>query len=394
MRDAQARREPVWPAFRRFWPVAVIVTIVCAWAASWAAEQAADPTYTAQAQYIVPIAPDEPAPLPGEPPPPPTTLPDDPYDASTLARTYELVLAEDNDILTAVSERLGVPVPQIAGNLDALQLPSTRVIRVTFTGESEEQVIAFFNNLTDVLENASPSPHLPTGNLVALREPTEVDPDADLSAVAPWIGGIAGLLLGIGAVILLERLDRRVRTTGDLRGLAEWPVFNLDVAGQASDAAMETVVLRVLRGAPAARRVAVMTSPHVPARVVATVTEQLAAAESRLRRSGSIARGTEPVQWSASGSLAQDGHAERGAQEADAVVVVIPRGARLRSVADGLQNLEDVDPKVVVLAVTPRARQMGSPAQGAGTGTAGAAGDTQQQPRAEADRERSAAASS
>ena len=358
MADAVARQGLTGRALRRFWPVAVVVALVCGAAATWAA-QGISPVYSAEGEYIVPIAPPVVAPLPGELPAPPSPLPATAYDAGVAARTYELVLAGDNALLNELAAQSGIDVDDLVGDSDIVHVEGTRVLRVTFTSESEADVQAYFDTLTTIVTTASPTENLPTGNLRPLKLPDEIGEVAGVGGAAPIVGLLAGLLLGLATAVLLERMDSRLTGPADLRAIAGWPVF--DLGGRHTSTAAETAVLRVLRGRPGTQQVAVVTAPRTPFRSATEVAEDLAAAEARLRRSGSLpAAGA--VRWEPFGRLADDGYAERGAQTSDAVVVVTPRRASMRAVTRALQSVQDLGLSEVVAVVPNRRRRTADPA--------------------------------
>ena len=355
------RQGLVGRALRRFWPVALVVALAGGLAAAWAADRI-EPTWTAEGEFIVPIADPVPPLLPGEVPPPPSLLPATAYDAGVAARTYELVLESDTALLADLSTRTGIPVAELVSSSDIVHVEGTRVIRITFTGTSEEQVRAFFTELAAVVETASPTANLPTGNLRALNVPAEIDAAVGVGSAAPIIGALAGLLLGLAAAVLLERMDSRLTGPGDLRAVAGWPVF--DLGSRHAATAAESAVLRILRSRPGARQVAVVTAPRTPFRSAAEAADELAAAELRLRAAGTLPD-RAPVLWEPFGRLADDGYAERGAQTSDAVVAVVPRRAAMRAVTRALQSLQDLGLADVVAVVpgTRRDRRGAAPAE-------------------------------
>uniref|UniRef100_UPI002027F861 hypothetical protein n=1 Tax=Actinotalea sp. C106 TaxID=2908644 RepID=UPI002027F861 len=267
---------------RRFWPVALVVAVACGLAATWAAEQTAETTWTAEGQYIVPIAPPQPAPLPGEPPLPVTNLPETAYDAGVLARTYEVVLEQDDLLIDAVSEGAGLEREDVADGAEAVHLAGTHVIRVTFEAGDESSVEDYFTALSELVEQESPTPNLPTGNLVALSQPSDAEESLGVAGAAPWVGGAVGLLLGWGAALLLDRIDRRVLGARDVRSLAAWPVFDGASRGRSTPAVLESVVLRLHHDGAVPQQVAVATAPGARATVGSEMAEALAAAEERL----------------------------------------------------------------------------------------------------------------
>ncbi|MBO1752656.1 hypothetical protein J4G33_12655 [Actinotalea sp. BY-33] len=353
--------------------MALVVAVACGLAATWAAEQTAETTWTAEGQYIVPIAPPQPDPLPGEPPLPVTNLPENSYDAGVLARTYEVVLEQDDLLLDAVAESAGLEREDVADGVGAVHLNGTHVIRVTFEAGDEASVQEYFASLSELVAQDSPTPNLPTGNLVALSQPSDPEESLGVAGAAPWVGVAVGLLLGWGAALLLDRIDRRVLGAGDVRSLAAWPVFDGASRGRSTPAVLESVVLRLHQDGTAPGQVAVVTAPGTRDSVGADTAEALAAAEARLVASGQLAATTSGTRWVPVGGLDEDGAAEREAQGAEAVVLSLPRRTSMRATSAALRALDDVGTQEAVVLVTPTARSGGVARDGATEAPAGTA---------------------
>ncbi len=351
--DVRPRRGLIVRALRRFWFLALWVAVVCGLAATYSVRDS-EPTYTAEARYIVPVAPPVAEPLPGALPVVPSTLPKDAYGAGVVARTYQIVLKDDDALLAAISASGGLPVADLAENVAVVNLPGTPVLSVSFGATTEREVRAYFDSLSAILTTASPTPNLPTGNLVPLRSPLTIEEVPGLAGIAPLIGTLAGLLLGLAAAVMLERVDARVWNAGDLRWLSRWPVFDLTGANRA--AVVESVVIRALGSRPHAGRVAVVAVPGTPGYAMGDVAAELSRAEQRMRLAGDLSTQSPPARWEAFGCLAGDGMAERGVQVAQAAVVVSPHWARVRATAAALERLQDLGASEVLLVATEHFR--------------------------------------
>ena len=351
--DVRPRRGLVVRALRRFWFLAVWVAVVSGLAATYSVRDS-EPTYTAEARYIVPVAPPVADPLPGALPVVPSTLPENAYGAGIVARTYEIVLKDDDALLAAISASSGIPVADLAESVAVVNLPGTPVLSVSYGADTEREVRAYFDSLSTILTTASPTPNLPTGNLVPLRSPLTIEEVPGLAGVAPLIGTLAGLLLGLAAAVMLERVDARVWNAGDIRWLSRWPVFDLTGANRA--AVVESVVIRALGSGPHAARIAVVAVPGTPPYAVSDVADELSRAETRMRLSGDLSTQSPPARWEAFGCLAGDGVAERGAQIADAAVVITPHWARVRGTAAALERLQDLGTSNVLLVASEHFR--------------------------------------
>ncbi|WP_346621269.1 hypothetical protein [Blastococcus montanus] len=306
-------------------------------------------SYTAEAALIVPLEP----PLPDDAV---VTVPDprpsSPYDAERTARNYAVLLTQDRQFLEALSAQTGIPVDELVENSDAVNLPSSAVVRVTYTSSDELEVRSYFDALADVLvAPVSPSPNLPAGTLLPLRLPETIEEQPGLSPAAPYIGAAAGLLLGLATAVLLERLLTQVRSAADIRALVPWPVLTLP--RNVSPERYETIVLRVLESALSVGVVGIVTAGGGSADASARFAGHLREAEARLRQSGRLNPQDAPVSWQPLGRIPDDGSSERALQDADAVVLALPRRPLLRPVTLAIQRLETlaVGPALVVLGV-------------------------------------------
>jgi hypothetical protein len=187
-----------------------------------------------------------------------------------------------------------------------------------------------------------------------LRLPREVIEQPGVAPVAPFLGAVAGLLLGIGAAVMLERMLPQVRSAADLHALANWPVFTF--TKRSGRDRYETVVLRVLDSIPGVRQVAIVRTGALSEEAQASLVRQLTEAEQRLRGIGRIPGGGSAVDWQFLGSIPDDGSVERSVQDADAVLLVIPGSALLKPATLAVQRLKDLAVRnvVVVLGLTPR----------------------------------------
>jgi capsular polysaccharide biosynthesis protein len=347
-------------ALRRFGAIALLVAVVCGVLTTWLVQKVSTPTYTAEGTYIVPISP---APatgtivLPGTP-----SRPTSPGDAQVYAKNYSVVVAQDQALLGALAGPTQMSVTQLGKAISAVNVPSSAAIRVTFTAERKAAVMAYFTTMRDIVSAPnSPTSYLPPGNLQVLRMPETITEQRGLAPVAPYVGVVVGLLLGVSTAVLLERLNPQVRSADDLRAMVAWPV--LDISDRAPESRYESIVLRVLQGRPDVHRAAVACTAGVSREFTSVLAERLARAEADLRRSGRLPAAERSTRWEALGRI-PDPLAERGAQDADAVVLAVPHHARLGATTTALQRLEDLATDDVVVLLGTRSRAMSVPRAG------------------------------
>ncbi|MGY1745193.1 hypothetical protein ACI781_06675 [Blastococcus sp. SYSU D00695] len=368
MPNASPKRFLLWTALRRFGAVALVVGVLAGLGAALLASRLSSPSYVAEGTVLVPLAP---AVTQAQPVDPTISVPTDPrptnaYEAERLAKNYAGVLVEDPAVLQAMSDRTQIPVDDLRTEAAPVNLPGTAIIRITYTGESEAEVLGYFDGLRDLLSAPTAiSPNIAVTTLVPLRLPTEVIEQEGVSPLAPLLGVAAGLLLGLGAAVFLERSLPQLRTAADVHALTSWPVLTFSRTSGASR--YETAVLRVLATAPSVREVAVVSAGRFAPRNRATVADQLRAAELRLRASGRLPEQGTSITWHDAGRVPDDGTAERRVQDADAVVLVLPRHAPTQPAAAAVDRLADLDagPVIVLLGPAPQPSQATRPAPAA-----------------------------
>ena len=361
MDTTRPQRHVLGSALRRFGAIGLLVGLLAGYFAAQFVEDVSQTTYTADGSFVVPLAaPVLPDAIVTVVDPKPTSA----YDAERLARNYAALVQQDQALLAALEAPVGMPVADLTDSIEAVSLPSTAVIRVTFTSEDEAQVLQYFASMRDLLAvQPSVTPYIPAGNLQALQLPTEVVEQPGLAPVAPIVGALAGLLLGLAAAVLLERMTTQVRSAGDVRTLVPWPV--LEVRGRISPQRYETFVLRVLDGRPDVRAVAVLSVSGISASARAGFTQELRRAEERLRESGRLPRAARAVDWQSLGRVPDDGSVERAVLDAGAVVVAVARHARLRPTTTALQRLADLGVRDVLVVLGAPRRQPESATRGA-----------------------------
>lgn len=330
-------------ALRRYWWV-VLATVVLSGLAAFLVVPGGGATYTASGSYIVPAA--------GQSP----TSQRSPYDAERLAGTYAVVLVEDQQLLLALSEQMGVDLPVLRDRMTAVTLPSSSAVRVTYGGPDDSEVLRFFDVLTQaVTEPTAVSPNIIEGTLRPLRLPTTTISEGATSGVVPVVAMVAGALIGAAAAVALERSNPRVDQARDLRRGRDEVI--LELGRRDLQAESELVAVRLLEGVPAAERVAVVASSGASSQLAEDTAEHLARAAQRLAALGRLPHAAA-VEWPA-GLLGHDGRAERAAQDADVTVVVVPAGATRRSVEEDMTTLSGLGVHDVVLLVVRSGRVSG-----------------------------------
>ncbi|MCZ4657648.1 polysaccharide biosynthesis tyrosine autokinase [Dietzia kunjamensis] len=142
-------------------------------------------------------------------------------------------LVNSTNITQEVVDESGVDLnaSEVAGMTAATADSRTVLLNVSVTDSDPQRALEVAQSLGDVLPEAINRLETPDGGGPALAKLTVVNPPAlPTSAVAPnaeqnvIIGLVLGFLLGIGAVLLINTLDRRVKSKEQLEALTAKPV--------------------------------------------------------------------------------------------------------------------------------------------------------------------------
>jgi hypothetical protein len=270
-----------------------------------------------------------------------------PFDAERIARTYAVVIAEDEDLLDDLGQGVRRDADDVADRIQAVTLPSSSAIRVTYRGRTRAEVRTFFTTLTDAVEASTP----PTENLRPdtvrlLQAPQDIERSGGGTPAAPIAGGLAGLLLGLAGAALLGRTDPRVADAADLREPGGPSVVDVDLADEGS---VEALVMRALEGHRTGSRVAVVSTSERSRGQAEALAGRLDDVMRRLITDGELPPKAGGTLWAAA-SLG-GGRGERVAQDSARTVLVVPAGASLRDVAGRLADLRDLGVSDIVLSV-------------------------------------------
>ncbi|MFC3686895.1 hypothetical protein [Aquipuribacter hungaricus] len=360
MTENHPQRSVLWPALRRFWPVALVTAVVAGLSTTLLVEATSRPSVVATASYVVPVAPPVAPLLPGQLPVTPSPLPTSPGAASDFAEVYAVLLLEDGAIIDAVSQATGVDREDVVDSLTAVAPPGGNVIRVTATAETRAETDALLGALDAVFAApTSVTGNIPAGNLRPLFRGAVVESDG-LAPLAPVVGAIVGLLLGIGAAVVLERGDSRFRSGEDVRALVTWPV--LPLSHDPDDPRAEVLTERVRRAGTTSGTVALVAPRGARPGDLDDLAWVLDEADRGHTADGRLV-------WTVAGVLRGEGDSEQRAQDADALVLVVPSKARMRHVTAAVRAVEDLAVHPVVVALPSRKRTRRLRGRGGAQGT-------------------------
>jgi tyrosine-protein kinase len=208
---------------RAHWIVVIASVVGCALAAGWFA-WTRTPTYAAQTRLFVSTSATE-------------AEPSQTYQGGLFAQqrvqSYAPIISSPA-IAQAVIEQLSLheSVPELQAKIQASVPTDTVLLNVTVNDDSPQRAAATANALAhhfsafvDTLENPRGERQSPVRVIVTSPAAVPSDPVSPRKTLYLALGGLLGLILGIGAAVLREKLDKRIRTADDAARIARAPVL-------------------------------------------------------------------------------------------------------------------------------------------------------------------------
>ncbi|MFE3229930.1 Wzz/FepE/Etk N-terminal domain-containing protein [Nocardia sp. NPDC059228] len=213
-----------WRLLRRRWPIIVVAVVICTGAAYGYASTL--PTeYTASSSVYVSMATG--------------TSVNDSYQGGLAAqqrvRSY-VDLASSVTVATYVHDQLGLKgsVNDLRGRITAVSPPATTIIIITVKDSTAagaralaDEVVSQFRALVSRLE-VTQSDAAPAARAEVIdKAQTPSQPSGPQKKRYYLLGVLAGLTVGLGAAILRDKLDRRVRTSTELEAFLPVPILGI-----------------------------------------------------------------------------------------------------------------------------------------------------------------------
>ncbi len=155
------------------------------------------------------------------------------YAVTRIASYAEL--ARSGVVLERVIDDLGLDQSpaQLASQIEAAGLPESLLVEIHASSASAEQARDVANSVADNLELVIESGLESFGGDISSLVQVSTVREAPLPVAPRYpdyptllaLGGFAGFLMALGAVLLRESLDDRIRTDRDLRAVTELPVI-------------------------------------------------------------------------------------------------------------------------------------------------------------------------
>lgn len=192
----EARGRKLVAAFRRRWWSALLVGVaVVAMAA--VVGFLTPVTYSAEAKLSVPAFGT------GEQPP------GDASSAAKQAENYASIIPANDELLDEVSERTDVPVDTLSDGL-TVTTDGTSLLTIGFTSDDRDVPEAVVNAVVTVLTGSNPPVNVAAGSLKTLALPRELTRTAGGVTSNLPVGAVLAVIAAIGVVFALERTSPHV----------------------------------------------------------------------------------------------------------------------------------------------------------------------------------------
>jgi capsular polysaccharide biosynthesis protein len=200
----QSERRPLVPLWfhRRWWVLALC--LIAGTAGGLYARHSSTPRYSATAQLVVRYAPGA------------------ADNAIALALTDASIIPSDQSALQRAAIELNTSLTQVENNVGAEAQAGTSVILVSYKAASQSAAIAGANAVSRALaESGAADSAIPANTLVVVKLATSATLTGLVRSYGIPLGFILGLLIGVIAVLAIERADPRVDDVEDLAQVTE-----------------------------------------------------------------------------------------------------------------------------------------------------------------------------
>lgn len=161
-------------------------------------------------------------------------------EAARLANSYAAILERDDGVSIPLGDQLQRSRTDIEHRLDVSNIQNTAVLEITYEGTTPQEAAQALNLFIALVAGPDPAPaSVAPNSLIVARQANQ--PEAARRLPALPLGLVAGFLLGLGLVELLERADPRI---DDLEDLQPWFPYPVTALREADDAVLLALTKR------------------------------------------------------------------------------------------------------------------------------------------------------
>jgi capsular polysaccharide biosynthesis protein len=140
-------------------------------------------------------------------------------DADALAVTYASIIPLDQLEMQNVADSTHLPLHTVTKSVSVVAVSGTSAVILTFKAASGAQAIKDVNQFAEVVTVGVANPAIPRRSLTEVKLATSASRSGELRSYGLPLGIILGLLIGVIAVLAIERADPRVDDVEDLAAI-------------------------------------------------------------------------------------------------------------------------------------------------------------------------------
>jgi predicted hydrocarbon binding protein/capsular polysaccharide biosynthesis protein len=137
-------------------------------------------------------------------------------DAGALAITYAALIPDDSSVLHAAASKLGASVSAVAASLTANVESGTSLLSVRYSAPTASAALAGVDTVAKALTGSHGQAAIGPGSIALVSLPATATLSKGLHSLGLPLGALAGIALGALAVVVAERVDKRIDRAGDL----------------------------------------------------------------------------------------------------------------------------------------------------------------------------------
>lgn len=155
--------------------------------------------------------------------------PGDASGAQQLATSYAFVIPDDQAVVAAIAAATGRPEAEVKPEIEVYAANNSAELVLSYAGPSSSAALTGMRALVQTVARGGGA--LVPGTVSVVSLPTEAVPSSHHRLLA--YGGMIALVVAISVVLLLERIDPRVRDAAELEEVLGVPVVVLaDLGGE------------------------------------------------------------------------------------------------------------------------------------------------------------------
>ena len=155
--------------------------------------------------------------------------PGDASGAQQLATSYAFVIPDDQAVVAAIAAATGRPEAEVKPGIDVYAANNSAELVLSYTGLSPRAALIGMGALVQTVARGGGA--LVPGTVSVVSVPTAAVPSSHHRLLA--YGGMIALVAAVSVVLLLERIDPRVRNAAELEEVLGVPVVGLaDLGGE------------------------------------------------------------------------------------------------------------------------------------------------------------------